>query len=266
MTEPRQDRRAVAARTADLLRPLRERQRRWLRGELDDVPEDPQRVRAQPLVVRRERADPPARTPALQAAAAAVLAVLCDERAGPGGDWHDDCAAWVAGRIRKVARRARGAEWHVLADVPGVTVADGAAEVRAFPPYRLADTPRVIDRLPIGGTELPDVIRPGEPPAGRPVIWLAPGVPMTAGKAMAQVGHAGMLLAAYLDVPALAAWIAADLAITVRVAGAAAWSRATGGRADAEERFAETGQVLVRDAGFTEVERGTVTAVAGYPR
>jgi peptidyl-tRNA hydrolase len=88
---------------------------------------------------------------------------------------------------------------------------------------------------------------------------------MSAGKAMAQVGHASMLLAAHLGHDDLAGWLGADLPVAVRTASAETWARLCAGPDDDRERYAATGTVLVRDAGFTEVAPGTVTAVACRP-
>src|SRR3712207_2802940 len=73
--------------------------------------EDPALVRAMPVILRIERTEPPSRTGLLEAAAAAAVAVCLDPRAEPDGEWHEPVKAWVDGRIRKVARRARGAHW-----------------------------------------------------------------------------------------------------------------------------------------------------------
>jgi peptidyl-tRNA hydrolase len=244
----------TAARVQELLAPLVERQRHWLAGDLDDVPEHPDDVRAQPLVVRLEKASPPGRTHALEAAATAALAVFFDPRASE--EWGPELSAWVAGRIRKVARRARGNQWAVLDDVPGVTVSVGDAQVRAFPPYRVAGGgPKEISRLQVSGTDLADPEPPGPAPDGVPVLWLTPHVEMTAGKAMAQVGHATMLLAAFLPEPVLDRWAADGLRVAVRVASPDRWATVTA--AGDHDRV-----VTVRDAGFTEVEPGTVTVVA----
>jgi peptidyl-tRNA hydrolase len=244
----------AAALAQELLAPLAERQRHWLAGDLDDVPEDPQDVRAQPLVVRLEKASPPGRTAALEAAATAALAVFFDPRAAD--EWRDELSAWVGGRIRKVARRARGNQWTVLGDLPGVTVSVGGAEVRAFPPYRVADGgPKEISRLQVSGTDLIDDCAPGPVPDGVPVLWLTPHVEMTAGKAMAQVGHGTMLLATVLDLPVLTRWAEAGLPVAVREASAAQWRELT-------EPAEGARRVTVRDAGFTEVDPGTVTVVA----
>lgn len=202
-------------------------------------------VRAMPVVLRVER--PPApRTRVLEAAAAAALAVCIDPRAEPGGEWHDAVATWVASRIRKIARRARGAHWDAVQELPGVTRDVEGGQVRALLPGPVDDAPRVVSRLQIGGTDLePDM--PGEPPPGVPVIWVNAALEMSVGKAAAQVGHASMLYAAargLTRVPAFA----------VRDAGGDRWAQLC--------RAARHGEaVAVRDAGFTEVAPGTITCI-----
>ncbi|MEV5970091.1 aminoacyl-tRNA hydrolase [Streptomyces sp. NPDC051921] len=75
-----------------------------------------------PLVVRIEKAAPPARTDALETAARAVLEILADERSLGEGEWAQAMTDWQDARIRKVVRRARGAEWRRAAALPGITV------------------------------------------------------------------------------------------------------------------------------------------------
>ncbi|MDA0633498.1 peptidyl-tRNA hydrolase, partial [Nonomuraea sp. MCN248] len=152
-----------------------------------------------PLVVRIERATPPERTDALEAAAMAVLSLL-----DAPGEWAGELAAWQDGRIRKVVRRARGAEWRRAVALPGRTVEHRTAEVRVHPPVPLDAWPRDLARLQVSGTELADTGEPG--PATPPVLWENPALRMSAGKAMAQAGHAAQL-----------AWWASD------AAGRAAW-------------------------------------------
>jgi hypothetical protein len=77
-------------------------------GAADPSVDELATVRVMPVMLWAERADPPG-TPLLEAAARAALAVCPDPRSGPGEEWHDAVAAWVA--VRKVARRARGAHW-----------------------------------------------------------------------------------------------------------------------------------------------------------
>lgn len=229
--------------------------------------EDPALVRAMPVLLRVERATPPTRTDLLEAAAAAALAVCVDPRAEPDGEWHDDLVAWTSMHIRKVARRARGAHWLAVADLPGRTIAVGGAEVRALVPGLVGEMPKEVTRLQITGSDLP-ADDPGPAAPDRPVLWLNPAVPMTVGKAAAQVGHGTMLLAALLAADGrdteLADWAAKDCRCAVRTATAAQWARLR--LADPLVAWRDRGVVLVRDAGFTEVAPGTVTIAAHWPR
>lgn len=218
------------------------------RGAPVMIPPEPDGVvRAMPVVLRLER-PPAARTPVLEAAARAALAVCLDPRSDD--EWHEALMTWVASRIRKIARRARGAHWAAVQELPGVTVTIGAAQVRALLPGPVDAVPKIVSRLQIGGTDL-EADAPGPPPPGVPVIHVNAGLAMTVGKAAAQVGHAAMLYAAQhglVDVPPFA----------VRDASADTWSdlcRAVGAGA----------AVAVRDAGFTEVAPGTITCIATSP-
>lgn len=237
-----------------VLAPLADRYAGVKAGEIPPEGEGP--VRAMPLVLRLERRLP-LRTAVLDAAAAAALAVCLDPRSAPGGEWHAPVAAWVGGRIRKITRRARGAHWRAVQDLPGVTVRIdpdpdlagevSPAEVRALVPGPVNETPKVVSRLQISGTDLPPD-RPGEPPPGSVLIALNPQVAMTVGKAAAQVGHASMLWAAVRgarEVPRFA----------VRTVDPDRW-RELCAAVDRDEA------VAVRDAGFTEVAPGTITCIA----
>ncbi|MER7365397.1 peptidyl-tRNA hydrolase [Nonomuraea wenchangensis] len=202
-----------------------------------------------PLVVRIERATPPERTDALEAAAMAVLGLLDDP-----GEWAAELHAWQStGKIRKVVRRARGAEWRRAVALPGRTVEHRTAEVRVHPPVPLDNWPRDLARLQVGGTELSDAHEP--PPAVPPVLWANPGLEMTAGKAMAQAGHAAQLAWWASDAAGRAAWRTAGLAVSVRTAPAR----------DDFDAMVAAGLPVVRDAGFTEIEPGSCTFVADAP-
>src|SRR3954470_11846983 len=154
-----------------------------------------------PLVVRIERATPPERTDALEAAATAVLSLLDDP-----GEWAAELYAWQStGKIRKVVRRARGAEWRRALALPGRTIEHRTAEVRVHPPVPLDDWPRDLARLQVSGTELADSAPPPSAADG-PVLWINPHLDMTAGKAMAQAGHGAQLAWWGSDESARAAW------------------------------------------------------------
>jgi peptidyl-tRNA hydrolase len=218
---------------------------RYTGPRVEIAPEVDGVVRAMPVILRLER-PPAARTPVLEAAARAALALCLDPRAEPDGEWHEAVTTWVDARIRKIARRARGAHWAAVQELPGVTVEVDGAEARALLPGPVDDVPKIVSRLQIGGTELPDD-DPGPPVPGVPVIWVNGELGMTVGKAAAQVGHASMLDAAargLTDVPPYA----------VRTVGRDRWAELC--------REVERGAaVAVRDAGFTEVAPGTITAI-----
>jgi peptidyl-tRNA hydrolase len=201
--------------------------------------------RVLPLVVRIERADPPARTDALEAAATAVLRIL------DSGEWAEDIAEWQGDRIRKVVRRARGSEWRRVLALPGITVAVRSAEVRVHPPVPLDDWPRDLARLQVSGTELTDPAPPPGPGEAEPVLWVNPHLEMTAGKAMAQAGHGAQLAWWGAGEAARAAWRGRGLAVAVRTASPGTWAALKGG-----------GLPVVRDAGFTEIEPGSATVIA----
>jgi peptidyl-tRNA hydrolase len=248
------------------LAPLAARYASWLGRpvhSIADITDDPAVVRAMPLILRMERDAVPPRSALLEAAAAAAVALCLDERSQPGGPWHPEVQPWVAGPIRKVARRARGAHWIAVTSLPGVTVEHRGAQVRALLPWPVADTPRIVTRLQVGGTNVPPD-EPGPPPHGAPVLWLAPQVAMTAGKAAAQVGHATMLLAAVLAADGRAAaldrWAGDGYRCAVRTASPQQWAGLA-----ADERpdraWRDRGVLAVRDAGFTEVAPGTITVL-----
>ncbi|MEU3952733.1 aminoacyl-tRNA hydrolase [Streptomyces achromogenes] len=225
---------------------------RPLRAGSDPRDEAPQYVL--PLVVRIERGAPPARTDALETAARAVLVLLSDERAHGDGEWAEAVRNWEDARIRKVVRRARGAEWRRAEALPGITLTGKSAEVRVFPPIPLDGWPKDLAKLQVSGTELDDP----EPPAGagpaRPVLWLNPDLEMSAGKAMAQAGHGAQLAWWALSDTERTTWREAGFPLAVRTATPTAWPRLT-----------TAGLPLVRDAGYTEIAPGSCTVVADHP-
>ncbi|WP_329597070.1 peptidyl-tRNA hydrolase [Streptomyces pseudovenezuelae] len=207
-----------------------------------------------PLVVRIEKAAPPARTDALETAARAVLVLLSDERSVGDGEWAEVVRHWQDARIRKVVRRARGAEWRRAEALPGITVTGKAAEVRVFPPVPLDGWPKELAKLQVSGTDLDDPEPPAAADASAPVLWLSPDLDMSAGKAMAQAGHGAQLAWWELSAEERAAWRDAGFPLAVRTAAPGRWAELTA-----------SGLPLVRDAGFTEIAPGSCTVVADHP-
>lgn len=216
-------------------------------------PPDPADVLAMPVVLYVPKATPPLRSDLLAASAAAAVSLCLDERAGAGGEWENAVRAWTGARIRKVARRARGAHWEAVQDAPGITVEVGEAQARALVPGRVGDLDPRIKRLQIGGTDL-DHDDPPRPVPGVPVLWIDAGLDMTVGKAAAQVGHAAMMLAGAMSVEQCRAWASTGYTCSVRDADAERWQQA-------RRLVADGRAVAVRDAGFTEVAPGSMTVI-----
>ncbi|MDF9816263.1 peptidyl-tRNA hydrolase [Streptomyces sp. SPB162] len=206
-----------------------------------------------PLVVRIEKDDPPARTDALETAARAVLALLSDERSAGDGEWAEAVRDWQDARIRKVVRRARGAEWRRAGYLPNIAVTGLEAEVRVYPPVPLDGWPKVLAKLQVSGTELDDPQPPPPAEDGLPVLWMNPELDMSAGKAMAQAGHGAQLAWWELTDAERTAWRDAGFPLAVRTSAPADWSALTG-----------SGLPVVRDAGFTEIVPGSCTVVSDF--
>lgn len=222
-------------------------------------PADRSTVRAMPIVLHLPKAEPPSRTPLLEAVAGAVAELCLDERVAPGGPWHEPYAAWLDARMRKIARRARGAHWRAAQELDGISRAVDGAEVRVFLPVPVDRVDPRLGRLQIGGTDLARD-EPGPPAPTVPVVWIDGALEMSVGKAAAQVGHGVMLLAATMGRPRLEQWLTEGLPVAVRDADPGRWAALTRSSA-----AGEPGIVGVVDAGYTEVAPGSVTVIADDP-
>jgi peptidyl-tRNA hydrolase len=224
------------------------------RPAMQDATRDAGEQYALPLVVRVERTAPPARTDALECAAIAVLTLLADPRASGDGEWASLMRAWTDARIRKVVRRARGAAWDRATGLAGITVTRRTAEVRVFPPVPVDDWPPDLARLQVSGTDFTDPEPPAAPSPGQPTLWVSPEIPMTAGKAMAQAGHAAQLAWWRLDTAARTEWAESGFDLAVAAATPGQW-----------KALLASGLPVVQDGGFTEVAPGSRTVIADHP-
>jgi peptidyl-tRNA hydrolase len=116
------------------------------------------------------------------------------------------------------------------------------------------DWPADLARLQVSGTDFDDPEPPKAPGADTPVLWMNPGLPITAGKAMAQAGHGAQLAWWGLSAHDRAEWQDRDFALAVRVADAGRWAE-----------LIASGLPVVTDGGFTEVAPGSATVVADHP-
>lgn len=214
-------------------------------------PTKPETVQAMQIVLKLPKTDPPARHNILAAAAQAVVRVCLDERVATDYAIHEAFHAWYGHLIRKVARRARNAGWEHIQHLPGITATVEDAQARAFVPSAVSAVPAEIKKLQISGTDVPweeELPEPTEPV----VIYCDAGLVMSVGKAAAQVGHASMMLAAQRPVEFVEAWAKAGFPLAVREVPSEVF------QAHCEAPDA----VAIRDAGFTEVEPGSITVVA----
>ncbi len=258
------------------LAPLRERYARWLQLSSQEVERDREEaaadIRAMQLVLRMERHAPPSWHRAMQAAATGAAAISLDARSQIGGQWYPAVRDYCVGHIRKVTRRARGAHWLAAQDLPGVTIEVDGTQVRALLPGLVSELDPRISRLQVGGT---DVAVDEEPDAGPGVsgsgvlqVWTPSAPAMTLGKAMAQAGHAAMIAAALLadaDQGALQRWARGGCPALVRRSADQPWADLQDAVTDEHRGWAEYRLLAVRDAGFTEIAAGTVTAIAAAP-
>src|SRR5207247_11179185 len=108
-------------------------------------------------------------------------------------------------------------------------------------------------------TDGPRPQAPSEPAREPALVYVVrPGVLKTAGKAIAQAGHAALMCVEELGErhrDGFAAWRRSGEPGDVRVADDAAWERLKG----------SDDAVVVRDAGLTQVEPGTETVLALAP-
>jgi len=178
-------------------------------------------------------------------ASAGAAAVECVERFGADERWRE--------RPRKVALRADEAEFAQLqAERPCVVEQEFLI---CLPPMRRSDRSPLLEAL----RPFTDAPRPKdeEPAGGEPVMTyvIRPGVMRTAGKAMAQAGHAALMCVEELEEKyedRFEAWKEAGRPGELLTEG---WERY---RDDPEA-------VTVSDAGHTQVAPGTETVIALVP-
>ena len=181
-------------------------------------------------------------------AMAGAAAVRCRDELGDDPRFE----AWKD-RARKVALRASEAELSELREaLPGALVDD---VVLCLPPMRKSDRPELLAALrPFTDPPRPKTEPPPPDPATALIYVIRPGVIRTAGKAMAQAGHAALMAVDRFG-PDLDAWRAARMPGDVCLADANAWNRLR----------ASPDAVVVQDAGLTQVESGTETVIALRP-
>lgn len=212
-------------------------------GEVDDVPW------AMQLVVLHEKVATAGHFETCEAAARAVVGLLEAAAEEHAEDWGPIVARWRDGRIRKLVRRARGLRWIEAQDLPGVTVTQGQAAVRALVPGPVHPLPPTLAKMQVSGTELP-ADEPSTTDA-EVLIGINPGIEMTSGKAAAQCAHAAQLAWESMNRIERAIWARDGHRVRVEVLSPEQWRR-------------QPGRIWVIDAGFTELDGPTETTRAWW--
>jgi peptidyl-tRNA hydrolase len=191
--------------------------------------------------------------------AAGAAAVDCVERLGREERFRAAFQAWHD-RPRKVALRAGEEEFaRVKEDEPCSVHRD---DLLCLPPRRRSGRSALLQAL----NPFTDAPRPKAPPAALPegtprmVYAIRPGVMRTAGKAMAQAGHAALMCVERFGQgdhrQRFDAWRESGRRGELIAASDEDWERL---KRDAEA-------VVVSDAGHTQVAPGTETVIALVPR
>ena len=184
------------------------------------------------LVVRRRTTRPFAEL----ATAAALAARRCALRYRDDERWRDGFDDWWRHSFRKVCLRAEPRDWEAVRDLDHERVGD----VACLPPVRRAARDRVLVRMQTLNEQagsLPTFAGTIDP--GSLTLVVATELGMSAGKALAQIGHAALM--ADLD---------PDLRVDVVGASAAEWPR-----------LAHDAAAIVRDGGLTELTPGSETVL-----
>jgi len=183
------------------------------------------------LVVRKRTTRPFAEL----ARAAAFATRRCAARFRDDERWRDGFENWWRHSFRKVCLRAEPREWEAMRELDHERVGD----VACLPPVRRAARDRVLVRMQALSGEAGDLPPlPTELPPGLTLV-VATDLGMSAGKTLAQIGHAALMTD--LD---------PDLALSVVGAPGAEW-----------ERLASGAAAVVRDGGLTELPRGSETVL-----
>ncbi len=197
----------------------------------------------QPIILLVDREDPAGEQHGI--AAAALASVQAFMRDPENADWRQ----WANGAFAKSVRRADAKMFaKVLAAFPDHVLATvGEASAAGLPPMPAAALPKLLAKLQVSGTQLPE----GEPLPPAPLtIVLNASLEMSTGKAAAQAAHALFAWVLESKPAAVEAWAANDFPLGVTQLPAKEFRK--GARKSAGP--------VIQDAGRTEIEPGSTTA------
>lgn len=184
-----------------------------------------------------------------EAIAAVATAVLQGCLSGPDANtW----GAWFVSGQGKTVRRANEKDFQKVSARDDVLAASevGAARALVFPPVLYTEMDKGLRRFQVGGTEFPR--DPREAVAGVPTVVLNAGLGMSTGKSAAQAAHAMLAWWDSLSDEQREEWQEEPpREVNILEAETGEFERM------AEEVDAD---LLIHDAGHTEIESGSATA------
>lgn len=214
----------------------------------------------QPIVLLVDKHDPAPEADGISAAAIASVSAYASDLLSSCGD-TTSWKTWLDGRFTKSVRRADVKAYSkVVSELHGeaTEAVVGRARALAFRPAPYEQYPKVLSRLQVSGTHLPQVSgtrRASDGTAPNPIIVLNADLEMTTGKAAAQASHALFAWFLTLDEGTQRAW--AD-----KLTGNVLFLDAEDFRDFAVK--AVPGSIIV-DAGLTEIAPSSMTAYVMVP-
>jgi len=231
--------------------------------------DDPAAVRA-----RAEQGDPLVMYLVINRAAAAEVdfptlactlartVVACSEQFSTHPQWRANFTAWYRDSFRKVTLDANPRDWPKLLAESGENLVLVEDLIAVLPPRPRSTNSALLRGIQTYKSPLPVFEAADWLETARPQVLLAinPDLEMTAGKALAQIGHAALMVseAASMEggdswLTSLAAWSGVDFRLVKPTP--AGWRQA----------LAEIPAIVVTDSGLTETAPGSQTVLAIQP-
>ena len=208
------------------------------------VEDDPM---AMTFVVNTERVESGAAVASEQDVLKAVATTVASVMTSPVPETHAAVEAWCRGRIRKLVKRARANAWQRLYDNADLVAHSmwGEANVLGFRPRPLSQMSAELRKLQVQGLQFERAKVDTAPTGPHLQIQLADSLGMSTGKAAAQVGHAAQLFLMRAPLQQVTTWLRTSAVQICYVSEVAA-------------------EYEIRDAGFTEVAAGSLTAGSSF--
>ena len=164
---------------------------------------------------------------------------------------HENWEEWLSGRFAKTVRRARPAQFDRAAEYAVITVTCGDAEAHGLPPYPKDDLPEGVRKLQVSGLDVErgeNVVLPDDDLTV--LVAVDAGLGLTTGKTAAQVAHGLFRWFLGLEEVERNVWVSSGMPFGFLEVPTKEFTV-----------MAETAQVVIRDAGFTEIAPGTATVL-----